>query len=84
MDYDFSVLCNDQIEVLGKRLQSLHKKFITQYIDVLNVLNRPIEMENRKETKVVIEDMLNDTCMKAEIIYVECLNKIQRELKKHL
>lgn len=84
MDYDFSVLCQDQLEKLNKRLSSLHKSFVKEYKMALNVINHAKTNENRSEILVEIEDVLRDQLGKSEIFYTETLNKVQRALGKHL
>lgn len=84
MDYDFSGLCSDQLEKLAKRLTSLNKAFVKEYKMALNVINNPKANEHRSETTIAIEDLLRDQVGKTEIFYTETLNKIQRELGKHL
>jgi hypothetical protein len=84
MDYDFSGLCADQLEKLAKRLTSLNKSFVKEYKMALNVINNAKANEHRSETLVAIEDHLRDQVGKTEIFYTETLNKIQRELGKHL
>lgn len=84
MDYDFSVLCQDQLEKLNKRLSSLHKSFVKEYKMALNIINNPVANEHRGETIVGVEDLLRDVVGKCEIFYTESMNKIQRELAKHL
>lgn len=84
MDYNFSGLCSDQIEKLEKRLLSLRKVFIKEYVVALNVINNPVANDNRGAIKIEIEDLLNDTANKTSIFYTECMNKIQRVLMRHL
>ncbi len=84
MDYDFSSLCADQIEKLDKRLKSLNKACLKEYKVALNVINNPKENEHRGETVASVEDLLNDVANKCQIFYTENMNKIQRELAKHL
>lgn len=84
MDYDFSGLCADQLEKLKKRLESLNKTYIKEYKVALNVINNPVQHEHRGEIMVGIEDLLRDIVGKCEIFYTETMNKVQRELAKHL
>lgn len=84
MDYDFSGLCADQIEKLGKRLESLKKAFIKEYVVALNVINNATANDKRGEIKTEIDDLFNDTANKASIFYTECMNKVQRVLTKNL
>lgn len=84
MEHDFSIMCNDQIEKLEKRLTSLKKSFLKEYDLALNVINNTQANENRGTIKIELEDLLNDTAKKASIFYTECMNKIQRVLGKHL
>lgn len=84
MDYDFSGLCADQIEKLGKRLVSLNKSFVNDYILALGVINSPDANDNRLTILQEIEDHLRDQVAKSEILYTETLNKVQRVLMAHL
>ena len=84
MDYDFSVLCQDQLEKLAKRLQSLNKSFVKEYKMALNVINNANANEHRGETMIEVEDLLRDQVGKCEIFYTETLNKVQRALAKYL
>lgn len=84
MDYDFSVLCNDQIAKLAKRLESLNKSFVKEYKLALNVINNAEANDHYNEIIVEIEDLLRDQVNKSSILYTETLNKVQRVLSKHL
>ncbi len=84
MDYDFSGLCADQLFTLVKRLQSIHKSFVKEYKLGLNVINHDVANEKRGEIFTAVEDILRDQIKKSEIFYTEALNKVQRELTKHL
>lgn len=84
MEYDFSGLCADQLFVLEKRLESFKKAVIKEYVMTLNVVNNPIEQDHRGETKIDIENVLNDTAKRCAIIYTESMNRVQRILGRHL
>jgi hypothetical protein len=84
MDYDFSGLCADQIEKLDKRLASLKKAFIKEYVVALNVINNKNANDNRGAMKTEIDDLFNDVGNKASIFYTECMNKVQRVLTTNL
>lgn len=84
MDYDFSGLCADQVEKLEKRLQSLKKSFIKEYMIGLNIINNTNANENRGTIKTQIDDLFNDVANKAAIFYTECMNKVQRVLTTNL
>lgn len=84
MDYDFSTLCNDQLEKLRKRLISLNKSYVKEYKLSLNVINNANANEHRSEVMTEIENLLSDQVNKSEIFYTETLNKIQRSLGKYL
>lgn len=84
MDHDFSGLCCDQLEKLKKRLESLNKTYVKEYKMALNVINNPVSNEHRGEIMVGVEDLLRDIVGKCEIFYTETMNKVQRELAKHL
>lgn len=84
MDYDFSSLCEEQLEKLQKRLTGLNKSFIKEYKIVLNVINNETEREHRSETVVEIEDILRDLYGKCDIFYTQAMGKIQSALSRHL
>lgn len=84
MDYDFSGLCADQIEKIDKRLASLKKAFVKEYVIALNVINNSNANEHHEEIKVRIADILNDTANKASIFYKECMNKIQGNIAEFI
>jgi hypothetical protein len=84
MDYDFSGLCVDQLEKIKKRLESLNKDCIKEYKMALNVINNPVANEHRGEIMIGVDDLLRDVVGKCEIFYTETMNKVQRELVKHL
>jgi hypothetical protein len=84
MDCDFSGLCADQVEKLEKRLDSLKKAFIKEYMVAINVINNARALENRGSIKVQIEDLFDDTKNKSSIFYTECMNKVQKLLISHL
>jgi len=84
MDYDFSGLCGDQLEKLEKRLASLKKNFIKDYVVALNVINNSTANDRRGAIKTEIDDLFNDTANKAAIFYTECMNKVQRVLTANL
>lgn len=82
MEYDFSGLCADQLEKLEKRLLSLKKAFIKEYIIALHVINNKNANDKEEELKVKISDLLTDTANKSSIFYKECMNKVQRSIKE--
>ncbi len=84
MDYDFSGLCADQLFKLEKRLQSVNKAFVKEYKFALDIINNKESNDHRGEIMTVIEDHLRDVMGKTSIFYIEALNKVQRELTKHL
>lgn len=84
MDYDFSILCNDQLSKLTKRLESLNKSFLKEYKLALNVINNAEANNHRTETFTEIQDLFQDQVKKASILYIETLNKVQRSLRKYL
>lgn len=84
MDYDFSGLCADQLFKLEKRLTALNKTYKKEYELALNVINNPLQYENRGEIMLAIDDQLRDVVNKCEIFYNEAMNKVQIELRKHL
>lgn len=84
MDYDFSGLCADQIEKLDKRLASLKKSFIKEYVVALNVINNKNANDCRGTIKTEIDDLFNDVANKASIFYTECMNKVQRVLTSNI
>jgi hypothetical protein len=84
MEYDFSGLCADQIEKIDKRLESLRKSFIKEYMIALNIINCSKANDNREEIKVQINDILFDTANKSFIFYTECMNKVQKLLEVNL
>lgn len=84
MDYDFSGLCGDQIEKVGKRLDALKKAFIKEYMIALNIINCSKANDKRDEIKTQIEDILSDTANKSSIFYTECMNKVIKLLEVNL
>ncbi len=84
MEYDFSGLCADQLFILEKRLESFKKACLKEYVMSLNVVNNPDEQEHRGETKVEIDDIFNDASKRAQLVYTEAMNKVQKVLGKHL
>lgn len=84
MDYDFSGLCADQVEKLEKRLDSLKKSFIKEYMVAINVINNPIANEKKGAIGIEIDDLFNDTKNKASIFYTECMNKVKKVLTSNL
>lgn len=84
MDYDFSTLCNDQLEKVAKRLEALNKSFVKEYKLALNVINNQNVSDHYNEILTSVEDLFRDQVNKASIFYTETLNKVQRELGKHL
>ena len=84
MDYDFSGLCADQLEKLGKRLASINKAFVKEYRMALNVINNPKANEHGLSIFTEVEDLLRDQVGKSEIFYTETFNKIQAVLGRHL
>lgn len=84
MEYDFSGLCADQIDTLEKRLISLKKSFIKDYVVSLNVINNKNANDNRSVIKTDIDDLFNDVLNKTSIIYTECMNKVQRVINSNI
>ena len=84
MDYDFSILCVDQLEKLRKRLVSFNKAITKEYEMALSVINNSETNEHRGEIMIQVQDLLNDQVSKTEIFYTETFNKVQRSLGKYL
>lgn len=84
MDYDFSGLCSDQLEILEKRLESLKKVFMKEYRVALNVINNHTANEKRSEIMYDIESIFNDTATSAKSIYASAMNKVISVLKRDL
>lgn len=80
MDYNFSGLCGDQMEKLGKRLESLSKAFIKEYVVALNVINNERAIENKAEIVITLENVLHDKVEETKIGFARCLNEIQGHL----
>lgn len=84
MDYDFYGLCDDQNEKLAKRLASLHKAFIKEYMFALNIINHPKANEQRPEIKTALEEALFTAVSKATVAYKECSHKVIAIMEKYL
>jgi len=84
MDYDFSFLFSDELEKLEKRLNSLKKSFIKDYVIALNVINNANQNNHRDEMKTQIDILLSDCAKQTSISYKQTFNKVQEILKKHL
>lgn len=84
MDYDFSGLCADQLEILRKRLNTLHKKFMTEYMISLNVINNENANDHRDEIINDIIDIQSDLEKTVSQLGVQAANKIQAVLKRYL
>lgn len=84
MNYDFSKLCANQLEMLEKRLKSLKKKSLSEYETALSVINNYNANQKSVEIEQEIDDLLNDTINRTNAIYTECLNKIQRVIGSHI
>lgn len=84
MDYDFSVLCNDQLEKVSKRLETLYKNFIKDYTMTLGVINNQAVNEKMGEILLGCCDIFRDQIKKDEIFWLETMNKVQRVLREHL
>ena len=84
MEYDFSNLCDDQLEKLLKKLESLQKANIKDYKLALTVIN---DLEtNEKLSEILVEslDLFSDVNKQICSLYANTLNKIQLVLKEHL
>jgi hypothetical protein len=84
MDYDFSVLCRDQLDRLNKRLESTHKSFVKEYKLALGVINNSNVNSHWDEIVTEVNNLLSDQVNKCEITYTETFNKVQRVLGKYL
>jgi hypothetical protein len=84
MNHDFSALCADQLEKLEKRLKSLSKANIKEYLIGLHIINDETTTEHLNELMIGCADILSDANTKLTIIYTEALNKVQRCLSQHL
>lgn len=84
MDYDFSQLCADQIEKLVKRLESLKKSYLKEYMVALRVVNHANVNDNIETISVQVDDLFRDEIRKSNILWIECMNKVQRLLIENL
>lgn len=84
MDYNLAGMCADQSFDLDKKLKAINEKFIKQYIFALNIINNTSANEHRSEIIQAAEDVLRDATHKAQIFYIEALNKVERVLSQHL
>lgn len=82
MDYDFSGLCGDQLDKLQRRLESLSKAFMKEYVLALNVINNNNVMEHKAEIFIAIENVLHDQAEEAAIRYSRTLNVVQGIMKE--
>ena len=84
MEYDFYGLCDDQNQKLEKRLASLHKAFIKEYVFALNIINDPKANEKRPEIKSAIEEALFTAISKATVAYKECSHRVIAIMEQNL
>ena len=84
MDYDFSGLCADQIDKLDKRLVSLKKEFMKEYVTALYIINDVPTNENMEQIKIEIDDLFNNSANRSSIMYTECMNKVKRALTNYM
>jgi hypothetical protein len=84
MDYDFYGLCDDQGEKFKKRLASLQKAFLKEYMFALNIINDSKANEMRQEIKSALDDALFTAMNKADVAFKECSHKIIGIMGQHL
>ena len=84
MDYDFYGLCDDQGEKFKKRLESLQKVFMKEYMFALNIINDSKANEMRQEIRSALDDALLTAFNKAEVAFSECKHKVIAVMGQHL
>ena len=83
-DHDFNPLCRDQLFLLEKKLNALHKSFVKDYNMAIHLINNPNLNKNMDDVRVEISDMLDDQLNTCVIFYTETFAKIQRALLRYL
>jgi len=84
MEYDFSGLCGDQLELVEKKLTYMNKEFIKDYMNVICIINNKNANENLDKIEIILSDLLNDTSKKSGSFYIECMKKIKSYLAVEL
>ncbi len=85
MNYDFSILCNEQREKLSKKLSSINRSFMKEYLIALNVIN--IDEDSNKEKNVLYltaKDILENQVSRCEVIYQKAFGEIMELLANGL
>ena len=85
MNYDFSILCNEQREKLSKRLESLNKSYLKEYLIALNVIN--VSQDTAQDRNVLYlqaRDILENQVSRCEVIYQKAFCEIMELLANGL
>lgn len=81
MDYDFDGLCCDQRERLVKRLESINKQFMKEYVLSMNVINDP-EINNRREEIISnVKEILLAHVSRIEVMYQGAFNGVKKSIE---
>ena len=80
MHCDFSGMSADQVDKLQKRLVSLKKAYIKSIIVALSVINLKYQEDQYEKLLTDIDDIMNDEANKMKMVYVTCMNKVNKAL----
>ena len=84
MDINFNIMCHDHLTKIEKRLISLRKSFINEYINTMRVINNDNTCENMSEIKQDLEQTLTLAIQKSSHLFIEAFEKVQETIGKHL
>ena len=84
MEYDFYGLCDDQGEKLKKRLTSLQKAFLQEYMKGLNLINNEQANDNREAIHCALNAALSSAFEKADIAFVACKHQVISIMEQNL
>ncbi len=76
MEYDFYGMCDDQGEKLKKRLATLQKAFVAEYMKALSLINCTQANENKESIYRAIDDVLFVAFNKADVAFCEAKHKV--------
>jgi hypothetical protein len=84
MDFNFESVRNEQLNKLEKRMKSLVKSYLNDYLTAMGVINSQFANDNFIEWKKLIEDRMNDEASMTVAKWTISLQSVEDTLRKFL
>lgn len=78
MQYDFTTLSGDLLEVIEKKMMCCSKDFLKQYMKGIILINDPELIKNKEIIRQHIQDVLFDVESASNVRWMEAFNKINQ------